>query len=163
MNRSAAAMQIHKVGVISDTHGLLRMEAIRALQDCELILHAGDAGQPQVLEDLREIAPVIAVRGNVDRGEWAVGLPENAVVEVGNSTLYMLHDLNHLDIDPLTASFRVVISGHTHQPNLQKRGGVLYLNPGSAGPRRFHNPVSAAKLLIEGEHVEARILMLLEK
>jgi uncharacterized protein len=151
-----------KVGVISDTHGLIRLEALQALQGCELILHAGDIGQPYVLEALQELAPVLAVRGNVDRGEWARKLPETAVAQVGSNTLYMLHDVNHLDIDPAPAGFRVVISGHTHKPRLQDRNGVTYLNPGSAGPRRFRNPVSLALLLIDGEQVEARILTLQE-
>jgi uncharacterized protein len=151
-----------KVGVISDTHGLIRLEALQALQGCELILHAGDIGQPYVLEALQELAPVLAVRGNVDRGEWARKLPETVVAQVGSNTLYMLHDVNHLDIDPAPAGFRVVISGHTHKPRLQDRNGVTYLNPGSAGPRRFRNPVSLALLLIDGEQVEARILTLQE-
>lgn len=155
-------MPKHKVGVISDTHGLLRPEAIKAMQGSDLILHAGDAGQPHVLEALREIAPVIAVRGNVDRGEWANNLPETSIAEVGASTIYMIHDLNHLDIDPAAAGFRVVVSGHTHQPRITERGGVLYLNPGSAGPRRFRNPVSAALLLVQGEQVEARFFLLIE-
>lgn len=156
-------MQRHQVGVISDTHGLLRVEALRALEGSELILHAGDVGQAHVLEALREIAPVIAVRGNVDRGDWAADLPETAITELGGVALYIIHDLNHLDIDPGAAGVRVVISGHTHKPTLRQQGRVTYLNPGSAGPRRFRDPVSAALVSIEGEQVEARILMLLGK
>jgi uncharacterized protein len=155
-------MQRHQVGVISDTHGLLRMEALDAFRGSELIVHAGDIGQPQVLEALQQIAPVIAVRGNVDRGEWATDLPETASAEVGSHSLFILHDLNHLDVDPAAAGFRVVISGHTHQPRLANRSGVIYLNPGSAGPRRFRNPVSAALIIIDGEQVNAQLLTLLK-
>ncbi len=149
------------VGVISDTHGLLRLEAIHTLQGSGLILHAGDVGQPHVLEALKEIAPVIAVRGNVDRGEWADALPETAIAEVGSHKIYILHDLYHLDIDPAAAGFRVVVSGHTHHPSIQNKGGVTYLNPGSAGQRRFRNPVSAALMVFEGESVNVSLVELL--
>ena len=134
------------LGVISDTHGLVRPEAVRALDGCELIIHAGDVGKPEVLEELREIAPVVAVRGNVDTGRWAKSLPSSEVVEVAGHRLYVLHDLGALDLDPSAAGFRVVISGHSHEPAAQEREGVLYLNPGSAGPRRFDLPICLARL-----------------
>jgi len=134
------------IGVISDTHGLLRPEAVSALADAAFILHAGDVGSHEILEELRRIAPVTAVRGNVDRGHWARQLPETAAVAIENHSIYMLHDLNALDLDPSAAGFQVVVSGHSHQPHEERRKGVLYLNPGAAGPRRFKLPVSLARL-----------------
>jgi putative phosphoesterase len=150
----------HFVGVISDTHGLVRPEALRALQGVELILHAGDVGAPEVLTTLRTIAPVYPVRGNVDREDWARNLPKTQKIEVGGCMLYLLHDLHSLDLDPAAAGIRVVISGHSHHPSAVERNGVLYLNPGSAGPRRFRLPVSAAILKIEGDFLEARVVEL---
>jgi uncharacterized protein len=150
------------IGVISDTHGLLRMEAIQAFKGCDLILHAGDVGKPHVLEVLQQTAPVIAVRGNVDRDEWSDRLPETATAEVGGVKFYLIHDALHLDIDPAAAGYRVVISGHTHKPAITQRSGVIYLNPGSAGPRRFRNPVSAALLFVEEEQVEVKLLNLVD-
>ena len=135
-----------RIGLISDTHGLLRPQALGALRGCELILHAGDVGKPEILTALRELALVIAVRGNVDQGDWAKVLPETAVAEAGAILLYVLHDVHALDLDPRAAGFRVVVSGHSHQPGKFERNGVLYVNPGSAGPRRFHLPVSVARL-----------------
>lgn len=135
-----------RIGLISDTHGLLRPQALEALRGCELILHAGDVGKPEILTALRELALVIAVRGNVDQGDWAKVLPETAVAEAGAILLYVLHDVHALDLDPRAAGFRVVVSGHSHQPGKFERNGVLYINPGSAGPRRFHLPVSVARL-----------------
>jgi uncharacterized protein len=135
-----------RVGVISDTHGLLRPEAVDALQGSELILHAGDVGNPAVLESLRVIAPTIAVRGNVDTDAWAARLPLTEVVDVGGLHLYMLHVLASLDLDPKAAGFAAVISGHTHRPAAELRDDVLYLNPGSAGPRRFSLPIAIARL-----------------
>jgi uncharacterized protein len=149
------------VGVISDTHGLLRPEALEALKGSELILHAGDIGGPEVIESLRAIAPVVAVRGNNDRGEWAEEFPEYDAVEVGSARLYVLHDLKGLDISPEGAGFRVVVSGHSHKPLAEERRGVLYLNPGSAGPRRFKLPVTLARLTIEGDDASAEIINLL--
>jgi putative phosphoesterase len=146
------------VGVISDTHGLLRPEAVAALRGSDLILHAGDVGNPQVLERLRNIAPTVAVRGNVDTAEWANALPMTEVVEVGKLHLYMLHDLVALDLDPQAAGFAAVISGHTHQPSADMRGGVLYLNPGSAGPRRFTLPIAVAHLDLDGTRISHRIV-----
>ena len=137
---------IRRVGLISDTHGLLREEALRALKGSDLIIHAGDVGKPEVLTALETIAPVIAVRGNVDRGAWAQSLPETAVAEAGSVLCYVLHDVQALDLDPAAAGFHVVVSGHSHQPSRSERSGVLYINPGSAGPRRFRLPVTVARL-----------------
>jgi putative phosphoesterase len=134
------------IGVISDTHGLLRPEGVDALHGAELIIHAGDVGSPDILEELRRIAPVTAVRGNVDHGDWTRHLPETAVVEAENRVLYVLHDIGTLDLDPAAAGFAAVISGHSHQPHQEMRKGVLYLNPGAAGPRRFKLPISLARL-----------------
>ena len=148
------------IGVISDTHGLVRPEAVAALRGAEMILHAGDVGNPQVLEALRGIAPVVAVRGNNDKGDWADDLPAWEVVEVEAASIYMLHDLKEIDISPAGAGFRVVVSGHSHKPSVEERKGVLYLNPGSAGPRRFNLPVSIARLTVAGERVSAEVIEL---
>jgi uncharacterized protein len=134
------------VGLISDTHGLLRPEALEALRGVDLIVHAGDVGAPEILAALKELAPVVAVRGNVDRGSWAAALPETAVAQIGATLLYVLHDIHELDLDPAAAGFGVVMSGHSHQPARSERDGVLYVNPGSAGPRRFSLPVTVARL-----------------
>ena len=148
------------VGIISDTHGLLRPEARAALRGCELIIHAGDIGRPEVLEGLREIAPVVAVRGNNDEGAWARELPDDDVVEVEGLLLYVLHDLAALDLDPVAASFKAVIAGHSHHPKIEKRAGVTYLNPGSAGPRRFKLPIAVARMRIVANEIEAQIVEL---
>jgi putative phosphoesterase len=148
------------VGVISDTHGLLRPEAVAALRDSELILHAGDVGDPEILERLRNIAPTVAVRGNVDTGKWASALPLTEVVEVGTLHLYMLHDLAALELDPKAAGLAAVISGHTHRPLARIRDGVLYLNPGSAGPRRFTLPIAVARLQIDGATLSHELVQL---
>ncbi|HKW61522.1 MAG TPA: metallophosphoesterase family protein [Candidatus Acidoferrum sp.] len=134
------------IGLISDTHGLLRPQALEALRASELILHAGDVGKPEILTALGELAPVVAVRGNVDELDWAHGLPETAVAEAGKVLLYVLHDVHALDLNPAAAGFHVVVSGHSHQPGESVRDGVLYINPGSAGPRRFQLPVTVARL-----------------
>jgi len=136
-------------GLISDTHGLLRPEAQQALAGVDLIIHAGDVGSPEVLEGLARIAPVHAVRGNNDRGGWARPLPETEVVELEGARIYVLHDVSQLDLDPATAGFAVVVAGHSHRPAVQLRRGVLYINPGSAGPRRFSLPVTVGFLAIE--------------
>jgi putative phosphoesterase len=133
-----------RVGIISDTHGLLRPEAELALQGVDLMVHAGDVGHPEILARLKRIAPVFAVRGNVDTEPWAQQLPLTTVVEAGGASFYVLHNLLELDLRPDTAKFDFVVSGHTHQPQQSQRQGVLYLNPGSAGPRRFHLPVTLA-------------------
>lgn len=148
------------IGVISDTHGLVRPEAIEALRGSELIVHAGDVGDPDVLERLRAIAPTIAVRGNVDRGAWAKSLPLSEVIDVGDVQLYVLHELSALDLDPKAAEFAAVISGHSHRPNAEVRDGVLFLNPGSAGPRRFALPVAVAKLRVIGKNVSHEFIEL---
>ena len=148
------------VGVVSDTHGLLRPELVKALQGVERIVHAGDVGSPSVLEELRAIAPVVAVRGNNDRGPWASQLPVTQVVEVGEALLYLIHDLGELDLDQAAAGFHAVVSGHSHQPKLERRDGVLYLNPGSIGPRRFKLPIAFALLRVTGLVVEAKIVEL---
>ena len=135
-----------RVGVISDTHGLLRPEAEKALRGMDLILHAGDVGNPRILERLKTIAPVFAVRGNVDTEAWARELPETTLVQTESASLYMLHNLRALDVRPEAAGFHAVISGHTHQAEQWERDGVLYLNPGSAGPKRFQLPVTLALL-----------------
>lgn len=149
-----------RIGVISDTHGLLRPEALRALDGADLIVHAGDVGGPEVLVALRAVAPVVAVRGNNDRGVWASTLPGTDVVETGGRSLYVLHDLKELDLDPRAAGFDAVIAGHSHQPRIERRDGVLYLNPGSAGPRRFRLPVALAWLDVGGARLEAEIVQL---
>jgi len=137
---------VSRAGVISDTHGLLREEAVEALAGVELIIHAGDVGNPEILHRLKEIAPVLAVRGNVDKGAWAEALPETAAVEVGGIAIYVIHDVKELDLDPAAAGFGMVISGHSHKPGRSERAGVVYLNPGSAGPRRFRLPVTLARV-----------------
>lgn len=146
------------IGIISDTHGLVRPQALEALKHVELILHAGDIGKQEVLETLQQIAPVVAVRGNNDKGAWAESLPDWEVVEVGAVSIYMLHNVNDIDINP--SGFQVVVSGHSHQPSIKERRGVLYINPGSAGPRRFTLPISLAHLHVNGERVEANIVEL---
>ena len=148
------------VGVISDTHGLLRPEALEALRGSELIVHAGDVGDARVLDHLRAIAPTIAVRGNVDTEQWARTLPITEVVDAGGLHLFVLHDLATLDLDARAAGFAAVISGHTHRPRADVKDGVLYLNPGSAGPRRFTLPVSLAKLRVDGAHLSHEIIEL---
>jgi uncharacterized protein len=149
-----------RVGVISDTHGLVRPEALAALQGSDLILHAGDIGGAEVLERLREIAPVCAVRGNNDRDPWGRALPATEAAVLGPHHVYLLHDLSELDIDPAAAGFAAVITGHTHKPVAQMREGVLYLNPGSAGPRRFTLPVCVARLRISDEGIEHELVEL---
>ena len=149
------------IGLISDTHGLLRPEALAALQGASQIIHAGDIGAPEVLEALQAIAPVTAIRGNVDHGRWVQGLPATRVVEVEGVLLYLLHDRGAMDLDPATAGFAAVISGHSHQPRIDRRRDVLYINPGSAGPRRFSLPVTLARLHIEAGQLAAEIVPLL--
>ncbi len=148
---------MHRIGIISDTHGLLRDEAVACLRGSELIIHAGDIGSAAVISGLEELGPVKAIRGNVDRGEWARAFPGHAVIEVAGQRIYVIHNLKELDLDPVAAGFRVVISGHSHMPKSQESDGVLYVNPGSAGPRRFRLPVAVATLSIAGASVSARI------
>lgn len=147
-----------RIGLISDTHALLRPEAVAALHGCDFIIHAGDIGDQSILTMLAAIAPVTAVRGNNDKGDWASSLPEFDVLRVGAVDIYVLHDLAELDLDPADAGFQVVVSGHSHVPRIAERQGVLYVNPGSAGPRRFKLPVSVAELLVTGADLHARII-----
>lgn len=148
------------IGVISDTHGLLRPEAVDALRGVDLILHAGDVGSPDVLATLKRIAPVVAVRGNNDKGEWANELPHWEVTKVGIVSIYMIHDVKEINLSPAAAGFQVVVSGHSHKPSIEKRKGVLYVNPGSAGPRRFSLPVTVARLKVSGDAVSAEVVQL---
>lgn len=148
------------VGVISDTHGLLRSEAVEALRGSAHILHAGDVGDPEILKELGKIAPVIAVRGNVDAGPWARKIPLNEVVEVEGVSIYMLHVLENLDLKPEASGFKVVVYGHSHVPKSEIKNGVLYFNPGSAGPRRFKLPVTVGKLIIEKDALRSEIIEL---
>jgi len=153
-------MTAHLIGVISDTHGLLRPQAVQALKGVELIIHAGDIGDSNILLALERIAPVHAVRGNTDRGDWAAKLPHIRLVEVGGMLIWVLHELFSLDLDPAAAGFNAVIFGHSHRPHLEQKNGVLFLNPGSAGPRRFTLPVSLALLKIAGNSLEPQIIEL---
>lgn len=149
-----------RVGVISDTHGLLRPETLRALRGSDLIVHAGDVGNAEVIDRLRHVAPTFAVRGNNDKGAWAAKLLPTASIRVGGIRLYVLHELSRLDLDPVGKGIAVVVSGHSHRPSIERRDGIVYLNPGSAGPRRFTLPISIARLDVVGEQVRARIVTL---
>lgn len=151
---------IRRIGVISDTHGLLREQVADELRDCDLIFHAGDVGDPSVLDELRRIAEVVAVRGNVDRGPWAADLPQTEYVAVEGRQLCLVHDIETLDLDPAAAGIDVVVYGHSHKPAVDWKDGVLYLNPGSVGPRRFHLPVSMAFLHVGPEGVVPEIVSL---
>lgn len=147
-----------RVGLISDTHGLLRPEALAYLEGSDHIVHAGDIGDPRILDALARIAPLTAVRGNNDHGDWAEQLPEEAVVDVGAVRVYVVHDLKTPHADPDSLGARVVISGHSHQPSIAERGALLYVNPGSAGRRRFKLPIAAGELLVDGEKVGAHLM-----
>jgi uncharacterized protein len=149
------------VGVISDTHGLLRPEALAALRGSDYIIHAGDIGDPAILEALAKIAPVTAVRGNVDREAWAKRIPATNVLEVGSLSIHVLHNLAELDLKPEAAGFAAVIYGHSHVPKQERRSGVLYFNPGSAGPRRFNLPITAGRIVIQQDKISAEIIELL--
>jgi putative phosphoesterase len=150
------------IGVISDTHGLLRPEALAALLGSDYIIHAGDIGDPDILKKLTGIAPVTAVRGNVDREPWAGRVPETEVLEVEGASIYILHDLKALDLKPEAAGFSVVISGHTHMPKQETRHGVLYFNPGSAGPKRFRLPITVGKLMVKAGTITGEIVRIAE-
>ena len=149
-----------RVGVISDTHGLVRPEAVSALRGSELIIHAGDIGGPEVLEALRAIAPVVAVRGNNDHGPWAQKIAETEVVDAGGVLLYVIHDVHEIDLEPQAAGFAAVIAGHSHKPRCEEQAGVLWFNPGSAGPRRFKLPIAVGRLQVARGHVRGEILEL---
>lgn len=148
------------VGLISDTHGLLRPEALAALAGSDFIIHAGDIGKAEVLEGLSRLAPVTAIRGNVDRGDWAAGLPMTEVLDAGGTYVYVVHNIAELDLDPVAAGFQAVVSGHSHQPAVREKDGVLYVNPGSAGPRRFSLPVAVGRLTISGGRIAAELVEL---
>jgi len=151
---------MQRLGIISDTHGLLRAEAVAFLRGSDYIVHAGDIGDAAVLSELSALAPVTAVRGNNDNGPWAQTFAETGALKVGAVSIYVLHDLAQLDLDPAAAGYQVVVSGHSHKPSMERRGGVLYLNPGSAGPRRFKLPVAVAELKVTGGAVEGRLVEL---
>ena len=148
------------VGVISDTHGLLRPQALDALRGCDLIIHAGDVGRPEILDPLRALAPTFVVRGNVDHGDWATALPMTARVDAGGRVIHVLHDIAQLDLDPPAAGVAAVVFGHSHRPSIETRDGVLYLNPGSAGPRRFDLPVAVARVRVTGREMRPEIVQL---
>jgi putative phosphoesterase len=152
-----------RVGLISDTHGLLRPEALDFLAGCDFIVHGGDIGNAAILERLAQIAPLTTVRGNNDREGWARAIPVSTSLKVGSVVLHAIHDLKELDIDPAASGVRVVVSGHSHRPSCVEREGVLYINPGSAGRRRFSLPISAAELIIEGDRIRPRIVTLVER
>lgn len=149
-----------RIGLISDTHGLLRPEALAFLAGADHIIHGGDIGGPDILDSLAALAPLTVVRGNNDTAAWARDIPETARLDLGALALYVIHDLKQLAIDPLAAGMRVVVSGHSHKPACSERDGVLYVNPGSAGPRRFSLPISMGELLVDGEQVRANIVTL---
>lgn len=149
-----------RVGLISDTHGLLRPEALDFLAGCDHIVHGGDIGNADILARLGEIAPLTVVRGNNDTGSWARTIPGTALLQLGSVTLYAVHDIKEIDIDPVAAGVRIVVSGHSHRPSSAERGGVLYINPGSAGRRRFSLPISAAEVIVDGGAVSSRIVTL---
>ena len=149
-----------RVGLISDTHGLLRPEALERLRGASHIIHAGDIGAAEILAELRTLAPLTAVRGNNDRAGWARAVRPTEAVRIGEVRVYVVHDLAELDVDPAARGFRVVVSGHSHRPRIEERDGVLYVNPGSAGPRRFRLPVAVARLEIDGASVRATIVEL---
>lgn len=151
-----------RIGLISDTHGLLRPEALAFLRGCDAIVHGGDIGHAGVLEALNQLAPVTAVRGNNDWGAWADAIAETTSLTCGDMSLYAIHDLAQLDVDEIAAGIRVVVSGHSHKPKIETRNGVLFVNPGSAGPRRFALPVTAGELTINRAKVSARLVHLLQ-
>lgn len=145
----------HTIGVISDTHGLLRQQAVDGLKGVDHIIHAGDIGNPEILDTLRDIAPLSVVRGNTDFGAWAGELPMTTVAEVGSVSIYVIHDILGLDLDPAAAGFVAVVFGHSHRPEMTDKTGVMFLNPGAAGPKRFDLPVSIARIEVNGESIRA--------
>lgn len=147
-----------RIGVISDTHGLVRPQALQALRDSNMIIHAGDVGGPEVLEQLRLLAPVTAVRGNIDQGAWADDLPSEEIVEAGGTRIYLIHDINNMVPEP--KGWSMVVSGHSHIPSIQRRDGTIYLNPGSAGPKRFSLPVGVAMIQINKQELQPKLLKL---
>lgn len=148
------------IGLISDTHGLIRPQALATLGGVDLIIHAGDVGKPEVLQSLKTIAPLVAIKGNVDKNGWAKSLPETKALNIGDVRVYLIHNVNELDFNPASRGYEVVISGHSHKPSVVTRDGVLFVNPGSAGPRRFKLPVAMAKLRLDGRNLRAKIIYL---
>lgn len=149
-----------RIGVISDTHGLLRPQALARMHGCQHIIHGGDIGNQDILDQLAAIAPLTVVRGNNDKGAWAAAIPETALLDLGQVSIHVLHDLADLALDPVAAGINIVISGHSHRPLSAWRNDVLFLNPGSAGPRRFKLPISVAEILVDGASVTARVIEL---
>jgi putative phosphoesterase len=160
MDKYGQEQDVFTVGIISDTHGLLRPEALNVLQNSDLIVHAGDIGSPLVISGLENLAPVIAVRGNMDSEKWATKIPLTELIEVKGLFVHVIHDIARLGVVPETAGIRIIINGHTHKPRIREEKGVLYINPGSAGPRRFTYPVSVSVLQVIGGSVNARIIKL---
>lgn len=148
------------IGLISDTHGLIRPQALAALKSVDLIIHAGDIGKPDVLKALETIAPLVAIKGNIDKDGWAKSLPETKALKINDAQLYVIHNLKELELDPGARGFNVVISGHSHKPSIVTQDGVLFVNPGSAGPRRFKLPVAVGKLRVNGRDVKAELIEL---
>ena len=157
---SASTERTLRVGLISDTHGLLRPEALESLEGSDFIIHAGDIGDAAILDALAAIAPVTAVRGNNDTAPWARRVPHTAVLRAGAAVIYAIHDVAELDVDLAAAGVQAVVAGHSHKPSVDRRAGVLFVNPGSAGPRRFTLPVSVGRLTVKGRNVEAELLAL---
>jgi putative phosphoesterase len=153
-----AVRSARRVGLISDTHGLLRPEALAFLKGSDFIVHGGDIGNAKVLEELRALAPLTVVRGNNDSGAWAEGIAETEVLRIGEISIYVLHNLAELDVDPAAAGYQVVVSGHSHRPLIEERDGILYVNPGSSGPRRFNLPIAVGELEVAAGALKARIV-----
>ena len=159
MNRSLPRTA-NLIGLISDTHGLIRPQALAALKGVDLIIHAGDIGKPEVVAALKMIAPLVAIKGNVDKGGWTKPLPETKELKIGDVWVFVIHNVNELNFNPAGRGFQVVISGHSHKPLIVRRDGVLFVNPGSAGPRRFKLPVALGKLRLDGRDVTAELVEL---
>lgn len=160
VGQQQVTLKTGRVGLISDTHGLVRPQALAALKGSELIIHAGDIGKPEVLMSLHKIAPVIAIRGNNDRDTWAKKISDVLNLQINQLKIHVIHNVNDLEADPITEGFRAIVSGHSHKPGLVTREGILFINPGSAGPRRFKLPVAVGKLRITGGDVTAEIIEL---
>jgi putative phosphoesterase len=156
--RKKSALRV--IGLISDTHGLVIPEALKALQGVDLVIHAGDIGKPEVLDALKVISPLVAIKGNNDTGAWAKALPDTQMVQAADTKLFVIHNVNELDCDPAVAGYNVVISGHSHKPSILTREGVLFVNPGSAGPRRFKLPIAVAKLFIQNRKINTELIEL---
>jgi putative phosphoesterase len=150
-----------RVGLVSDTHGLLRPEAKRFASDCDYLIHGGDIGSPEILDELAAMAPLTVVKGNNDVAAWAAHLPESEIIRVGGVFVYVIHDIANLTTEPRSEGVRVIVSGHSHKPSVAERDGILYVNPGSCGPRRFRLPVSVGELLVHGTEVRARTIELM--